>query len=152
MPISNSTITKLFEALSASSHWGTPVGYNSMGEKHQPDLIGSKGASAISPRATEDELYFVTLSGLFTLPRLSELGYGDTVTLQQYIAKDLLPARRRAGHYWLRLAEAGAAAGMDRRDADENAAGGLVQLDSVLEGLSNVQRRRIALLFRGTPR
>lgn len=152
MPISDSPITKLFEALTASSHWGTPEGYNSMGERLQPDLTGSKESSAFSPLVTEDELYFVTLSGLFTFPRLIELGYGDTVTLQQDTAEDLLPTRRRAGHYWLRLAEAGAATGKSQGDVDENAAGGLVQLDSALECLSNAQRIRIALLFRGSPR
>ncbi|AOT04722.1 hypothetical protein ASPU41_16770 [Arthrobacter sp. U41] len=91
----------------------------------------------------------MALLGLFTLPRLSELGYGSPNSLGEHIREGRLPAHKFRGRHWLRLAEAGAAAGKDPGDADDSVAGALVQLDAASAGLTRQQRGRLASLLGG---
>ncbi|MBE4719994.1 hypothetical protein DAD99_18165 [Pseudarthrobacter sp. AB1] len=114
-----------------------------------PKAKGKCDAGVAQPLTTQDEAYFVALLGLFTLSRLSELGYGSATTLRQHITDGRLPACKFWGRYWLRLAEAGAAAGKAPGDVDDSVAGALVQLDAALAGLTKRQRARIASLLGG---
>lgn len=126
-----------------------PDGHGAATASDGPKAKGKCDAGVAQPLTTQDDAYFVALLGLFTLSRLSELGYGSATTLRQHITDGRLPACKFWGRYWLRLAEAGAAAGKAPGDVDDSVAGALVQLDAALVGLTKRQRARIASLLGG---